>query len=50
MQNVTAGKMKANLASLYDELEIKLRALESPGWTQEKNGDILMPLVESCLR
>lgn len=41
--------MKVNLASLYDELEIKLRALESLGRTQEKNGDFLIPLVESCL-
>ncbi|GFS31050.1 integrase catalytic domain-containing protein [Trichonephila inaurata madagascariensis] len=34
---------------LYDELEGKLRALESFGRTQEKYGDFLIPLVESCL-
>ncbi|GFX58510.1 uncharacterized protein TNCV_416901 [Trichonephila clavipes] len=34
---------------LYDELEGKLRALESLGRTQERFGDFLAPLVESCL-
>ncbi|GFS29666.1 uncharacterized protein TNIN_362941 [Trichonephila inaurata madagascariensis] len=34
---------------LYDELEGKLHALESLGRTQEKYGDFLIPLVESCL-
>ncbi|GFW98925.1 DUF1758 domain-containing protein [Trichonephila clavipes] len=33
----------------YDELEGKLRALESLGRTQERFGDFLAPLVESCL-
>ncbi|GFY47683.1 uncharacterized protein TNIN_428211 [Trichonephila inaurata madagascariensis] len=37
------------LPSLYDELESKIRALESLGRTQEKYGDFLSPLVESCL-
>lgn len=43
------GRTKVDLASLYDELESKLRALESLYRTQEKYGDFLMPLVESCL-
>ncbi|GFY64458.1 uncharacterized protein TNIN_186281 [Trichonephila inaurata madagascariensis] len=34
---------------LYGELGRKLRALESLGRTQEKYGDFLIPLVESCL-
>ncbi|GFS48531.1 uncharacterized protein TNCV_309671 [Trichonephila clavipes] len=33
----------------YEELEGTLRALESLGRTQEKSGDFLAPLVESCL-
>ncbi|GFS39588.1 uncharacterized protein TNIN_253811 [Trichonephila inaurata madagascariensis] len=37
------------LQRLYDELEGKLRALESLRKTQEKFGDFLAPLVESCL-
>ncbi|GFU86652.1 hypothetical protein TNCV_2880731 [Trichonephila clavipes] len=34
---------------LYDELEGKLRALESLGRTQERFGDFPAPLVESRL-
>ncbi|GBN32447.1 hypothetical protein AVEN_142285-1 [Araneus ventricosus] len=41
--------MKIGLPILYDELEGKLRALESLGKTQEKYGDSLRPPVESCL-
>ncbi|GFV63073.1 integrase catalytic domain-containing protein [Trichonephila clavipes] len=37
------------LVQIYDELEGKLRSLESLGRTQEKYGDFLTPLVESCL-
>ncbi|GFT72658.1 uncharacterized protein TNCV_755671 [Trichonephila clavipes] len=40
---------KTDLSALYDELEGKLRSLESLGRTQEKYGDFLTPLVESCL-
>ncbi|GBM94974.1 hypothetical protein AVEN_9022-1 [Araneus ventricosus] len=49
MKNATTGRMKIGLPILYDELEGKLRALESLGKTQEKYGDFLTPLVESCL-
>lgn len=49
MRNAVKGRIKTDLASLYDELEGKLRALESLGRTQEKYGDFLIPLVESCL-
>ncbi|GBM73144.1 hypothetical protein AVEN_30036-1 [Araneus ventricosus] len=50
MKNATIGRMKIGLPILYDELEGKLRALESLGKTQEKSGDFLTPLVESCLQ
>ncbi|GFX36770.1 hypothetical protein TNCV_5036061 [Trichonephila clavipes] len=43
------GRAKADLPLLYDELESKLRSLESLGKTQDKYGDFLTPLVESCL-
>ncbi|XP_054713683.1 uncharacterized protein LOC129223142 [Uloborus diversus] len=49
MKNSAAGRGKADLPSLYDELEGKLRALETLGRTKEKYGDFLTPLVESCL-
>ncbi|XP_035229447.1 uncharacterized protein LOC118201449 [Stegodyphus dumicola] len=49
MKNAVTGRAKTDLPSLYDELEGKLRALESLGRTQEKYGDFLTPLVESCL-
>ncbi|GFY25680.1 uncharacterized protein TNCV_3060131 [Trichonephila clavipes] len=49
MKNAVSGRTKADLSALYDELEGKLRSLESLGRTQEKYGDILTPLVESCL-
>ncbi|GFX67890.1 DUF1758 domain-containing protein [Trichonephila clavipes] len=41
--------IKTDLTYLYDELEGKLRALDSLGRTQEKYRDFLIPLVESCL-
>ncbi|GBO04725.1 hypothetical protein AVEN_179305-1 [Araneus ventricosus] len=41
--------MKIFIPILYDELERRLRALESLGKTQEKYGDFLTPLVESCV-
>ncbi|XP_054721255.1 uncharacterized protein LOC129231033 [Uloborus diversus] len=47
--SAAAGRGKADLPSLYDELEGKLRALETLGRTKEKYGDFLTPLVESCL-
>ncbi|GFV88500.1 integrase catalytic domain-containing protein [Trichonephila clavipes] len=49
MKNGVSGRAKTDLSALYDELEGKLRSLESLGRTQEKYGDFLTPLVESCL-
>ncbi|GFT79215.1 DUF1758 domain-containing protein [Nephila pilipes] len=49
MKNATTGHSKTDLPALYDELEAKIRALESLGRTQEKFGDFLSPLEESCL-
>ncbi|GBM79743.1 hypothetical protein AVEN_40196-1 [Araneus ventricosus] len=48
MKNVATGRSKTDLPSLYDELEAKIRALESLGRTQEKYGEFLSPLVEFC--
>ncbi|GFU53957.1 integrase catalytic domain-containing protein [Trichonephila clavipes] len=49
MKNAVSGRAKMDLSRLYDEWEGKLRALESLERTQEKFGDFLAPLVESCL-
>ncbi|GFW02545.1 uncharacterized protein TNCV_2455611 [Trichonephila clavipes] len=49
MKNAATGRAKADLPLLYDELESKLRSLESLGKTQDKYGDFLTPLVESYL-
>ncbi|GFW83596.1 integrase catalytic domain-containing protein [Trichonephila clavipes] len=49
MKNAVSGRTKTDLSALYDELEGKLRSLKSLGRTQEKYGDFLTPLVESCL-
>ncbi|GFU57405.1 uncharacterized protein TNCV_3635841 [Trichonephila clavipes] len=49
MKNAVSGRTKTDLSTLYDELEGKLRSLESLGRTLEKYGDFLTPLVESCL-
>ncbi|GBN85889.1 hypothetical protein AVEN_180976-1 [Araneus ventricosus] len=49
MKNAASGRTKTHLPALYDELEAKIRALESLGRTQEKYDDFLSPLVESCL-
>ncbi|GFV93200.1 uncharacterized protein TNCV_573391 [Trichonephila clavipes] len=49
MRNAATGRSKTDLPALYDELEAKIRALESLGWTQDKYGEFLSPLVESCL-
>ncbi|GFT34282.1 DUF1758 domain-containing protein [Trichonephila clavipes] len=49
MKNAVSGRTKTDLSALYDELEGKLRSLESLGRTQEKYGDFITPLVESCL-
>ncbi|GFU18036.1 integrase catalytic domain-containing protein [Nephila pilipes] len=46
MKNADTGRSKTDLPALYDELEAKIRALESLGRTQEKFGDFLSPLVE----
>ncbi|GBL99657.1 hypothetical protein AVEN_68901-1 [Araneus ventricosus] len=47
MKNAVTGRSKTDLPALYDELEAKLRALESLGRTKEKYGDFLSPLLES---
>ncbi|GFT18861.1 uncharacterized protein TNCV_1671991 [Trichonephila clavipes] len=49
MRNAATGRSKTDLPALYDELEAKIRALESLGRTQDKYGEFLSPLVESCL-
>ncbi|GFV75547.1 DUF1758 domain-containing protein [Trichonephila clavipes] len=49
MKNAVSGRAKTDFSRLYDELEGKLRARESLGRRQEKFGDFLAPLVESCL-
>ncbi|GFV94145.1 DUF1758 domain-containing protein [Trichonephila clavipes] len=49
MKNAATGRAKTDLPLLYDELQSKLRSLESLGKTQDKYGDFLTPLVESCL-
>ncbi|GFV02549.1 DUF1758 domain-containing protein [Trichonephila clavipes] len=49
MKNAVSGRTKTDLSALYDELEGKLQSLESLGRTQEKYGDFLTPLLESCL-
>ncbi|GFV88022.1 uncharacterized protein TNCV_3241721 [Trichonephila clavipes] len=49
MKNAVTGRAKTDLPLLYDELESKLRSLESLGKTQDKYEDFLTPLVESCL-
>ncbi|XP_071033106.1 uncharacterized protein [Parasteatoda tepidariorum] len=49
MKNAISGRSKTDLPALYDELEGKIRALESLGRTQSNYGDFLMPLVESSL-
>ncbi|GFV74553.1 uncharacterized protein TNCV_5129951 [Trichonephila clavipes] len=48
MKKAVSGRT-TDLPSHYDELESKIRALKSLGRTQEKYGDFLSPLVESCL-
>ncbi|XP_035214048.1 uncharacterized protein LOC118187871 [Stegodyphus dumicola] len=49
MRNASSGHVKTYLSTLYDDLETKIRALESLGRTQEVYGDFLTPLVESRL-
>ncbi|KAF8783394.1 hypothetical protein HNY73_013559 [Argiope bruennichi] len=44
-KNATAGRNSPDLASLYDMLETKLRALESLGRTKEKLADFQEPFV-----
>ncbi|GFX74673.1 DUF1758 domain-containing protein [Trichonephila clavipes] len=48
MKNAVKERFKTDLTYLYDKLGGKLRALEILGRTQEKYGDFLIPLVESC--
>ncbi|GFU08868.1 DUF1758 domain-containing protein [Trichonephila clavipes] len=49
MRNAATGHSKTDLPALYDELEAKIRALESLGRTQDKYGEFLSPLIESSL-
>ncbi|GFS52319.1 DUF1758 domain-containing protein [Trichonephila clavipes] len=49
MKNAVSDRAKTDLLRLYDELEGKLRALESLGRTQERFRNFLATLVESCL-
>ncbi|GFY59016.1 DUF1758 domain-containing protein [Trichonephila inaurata madagascariensis] len=49
LKNATTAKNAPDLATLYDMLETKLRALESLGHTKEKFADFLKTLMESCL-
>ncbi|GFU15202.1 DUF1758 domain-containing protein [Trichonephila clavipes] len=49
MKNAATGRSKTDLPGLYDELEMKILALEILGRTQDKYGEFLSPLVESCL-
>ncbi|GFW91381.1 uncharacterized protein TNCV_737951 [Trichonephila clavipes] len=44
MKNAVSGRAKTDLSRLYDELEGKLRALESLGRTQEKYENIIHSL------
>ncbi|GFW32242.1 uncharacterized protein TNCV_2143232 [Trichonephila clavipes] len=49
MRNAATGRSETDLPALYDELEGKIRSLKSLGWTQDKYGEFLSPLVESFL-
>ncbi|GFS47489.1 uncharacterized protein TNCV_1612271 [Trichonephila clavipes] len=49
MKNAATGRSKTDLPTLYDKLEAKIQALESLGRTQDKYGEFLSPLVETCL-
>ncbi|GFT76198.1 DUF1758 domain-containing protein [Trichonephila clavipes] len=49
MRNAATGHSKTDLPALYDELEAKILAVESLGRTQDKYGEFLSTLVESCL-
>ncbi|KAF8788936.1 hypothetical protein HNY73_006924 [Argiope bruennichi] len=49
MKNAISGRATANLTVLYDEVMGKLQVQESLGRTQQKCGDFVIPLVESCL-
>ncbi|KAF8785238.1 hypothetical protein HNY73_010810 [Argiope bruennichi] len=49
MKNTISGRATTDLPGLFDELESKIRALESLGQTEEKYGNFLSPLVEFCL-
>ncbi|GFX36201.1 uncharacterized protein TNCV_2065421 [Trichonephila clavipes] len=48
MKNAVSGRAKTDLSRLYDELEGKLRALESLGRTQERFGDFLAPWLRAA--
>ncbi|KAJ8909824.1 hypothetical protein NQ315_003702 [Exocentrus adspersus] len=45
----TTTPNKLDIASLYDQIETQLRALETLGITTDKCSAMLFPLIESCL-
>ncbi|GFU12834.1 DUF1758 domain-containing protein [Trichonephila clavipes] len=49
MRNAATGRSKIDFPALYDELEAKIRALESLGWKQDKYGEFFSLSVECCL-
>lgn len=49
VKHAIAGGVKTDLPKLYVELEGKLRSFETLGRSQETNGYLLIPLVESVL-
>ncbi|GBM34833.1 hypothetical protein AVEN_208037-1 [Araneus ventricosus] len=49
MKNAVSGRKRADLTTLYNQLESYLRALDTLGRSKEKFADFLSPLVESCL-
>lgn len=49
MRNTTAERIRIDLASLYNETERKLQDLEILDRNQEKYGNFVTHIVESCL-
>ncbi|GBN27175.1 hypothetical protein AVEN_46566-1 [Araneus ventricosus] len=46
IKNAASGRTKTDLPAFYDELEAKIRALESLARTQEKYGDFFKSFTE----
>ncbi|XP_031350458.1 uncharacterized protein LOC116176124 [Photinus pyralis] len=49
INNASSSSSKPDIASLYDQLETPIRALDSLGITSEKWGAMLFPMIESCI-